>query len=195
MIKEKLIHLSKKYCTAVLSLVILLLVLSNIILPSINSIKQLDSDIFKEREKIEELYLKGQSLKRSTEEYYKIKKDISELENIFISQDQELRLITDIETLAKNNNVIQEINIKENNKDNDKEKMFIELSVTGLYRNLINYLQAIEELDIYINFNNIRFSLHDNLSHGRNSQPQETLDTLNPNVTLYLNGIAYYWLK
>jgi len=73
--------------------------------------------------------------------------------------------------------------------------MFIELSVTGLYRNLINYLQAIEELDIYINFNNIRFSLHDNLSHGRNSQPQETLDTLNPNVTLYLNGIAYYWLK
>jgi len=195
MIKEKLIHLSKKYCTAVLSLVILLLVLSNIILPSINSIKQLDSDIFKEREKLEELYLKGQSLKRSTEEYYKIKKDISELENIFISQDQELRLITDIETLAKNNNVIQEINIKENNKDNDKEKMFIELSVTGLYRNLINYLQAIEELDIYINFNNIRFSLHDNLSHGRNSQPQETLDTLNPNVTLYLNGIAYYWLK
>ena len=195
MIKEKLIHLSKKYCTAVLSLVILLLVLSNIILPSINSIKQLDYDIFKEREKIEELYLKGQSLKRSTEEYYKIKKDISELENIFISQDQELRLITDIETLAKNNNVIQEINIKENNKDNDKEKMFIELSVTGLYRNLINYLQAIEELDIYINFNNIRFSLHDNLSHGRNSQPQETLDTLNPNVTLYLNGIAYYWLK
>ena len=195
MIKEKLIHLSKKYCTAVLSLVILLLVLSNIILPSINSIKQLDSDIFKEREKIEELYLKGQSLKRSTEEYYKIKKDISELENIFISQDQELRLITDIETLAKNNNVIQEINIKENNKDNDKEKMFIELSVTGLYRNLINYLQAIEELAIYINFNDIRFSLHDNLSRGRSSQPQETLDTLNPNVTLYLNGIAYYWLK
>jgi len=193
--KEKLINLSKKYCPSVLSLVVLLLVLSNIILPSINSIKQLSSDIFKEREKLEELYLKGQSLKKSTEEYYKIKKDISELENIFISQDKELRLITDIETLAKNNNVIQEINIKENNKDDDKEKMFIELNVTGLYRDLINYLQAIEELAIYINFNDIRFSLHDNLSRGRSSQPQETLDTLNPSVTLYLNGIAYYWLK
>ncbi|MFH1456872.1 MAG: type 4a pilus biogenesis protein PilO [Patescibacteria group bacterium] len=194
--KDKLANLSKKYGPTMLCVVILFLVLSNIVLPLINNIKQLSTDVFKERHKLEELYLKGQSLKRSTEEYRKIKNDISELENIFISENNELRLITDMETLAQKNNVTQEINIKENNKDSDTEKMFIELNIAGQYSNIINYIQAVEKLDIYVNFNNLRFSSHSSTSRNRNSQIlPEIFNAENPNINLYLSGVAYYWRK
>ena len=188
---KQIYNLLKKYGISVSALLILIIILAYIVFPSVKHIDQLSDQIFKERTKLEELYLKGQSLKRSTEEYRKIKNEISELENIFITQEQELNLITQLETLANETNVEQELNIKET-KEINEEKMFIALNIRGEYANIINYLEQVEALDIYVNFDKVKFSKN---TQGRTRTTTQSSDPTNPTISVMLDGYLNYWIN
>jgi Tfp pilus assembly protein PilO len=188
---KQIYNLLKKYGISVSALLILIIILAYIVFPSVKHIDQLSDQIFKERTKLEELYLKGQSLKRSTEEYRKIKNEISELENIFITQEQELNLITQLETLANETNVEQELNIKET-KEINEEKMFIALNIRGEYANIINYLEQVEALDIYVNFDKVKFSKN---TQGRTRTTTQSSDPTNPTISVMLDGYVNYWIN
>ena len=188
--KPFLLKLIGRYGPAIASVFVLILILVNIVLPSISKIKNLSQNIFMEREKLEELYLKGQSLKHSTEECNKIKNQISELKNIFLAKGDELRLITNLENLASQNNVSKEINIQENKSDTNSEKISVDLHVVGTYSNLINYLQSIESLDIYVDFKSLNFSVGNNLK--RVPQIPTTQNSADPEITLTASGFVYY---
>ena len=192
---KQIYNLLKKYGIPVSALLILVVTLGYIVLPSVKHIDELSDQIFQERTKLEELYLKGQSLKRSTEEYRKIKNEIKELENIFITKEQELNLITQLETLANETNIEQELIIKETkeiNKKADEEKMFIALNIQGEYTNIINYLEQIEVLDLYVNFDKVKFSGN---SQGRTRFQTQSPDPINPIINVTLDGYVNYWIN
>lgn len=192
---KQIYNLLKKYGIPVSALLILVVTLGYIVLPSVKHIDELSDQIFQERTKLEELYLKGQSLKRSTEEYRKIKNEINELENIFITKEQELNLITQLETLANETNIEQELIIKETkeiNKKADEEKMFIALNIQGEYTNIINYLEQIEVLDLYVNFDKVKFSGN---SQGRTRFQTQSPDPINPIINVTLDGYVNYWIN
>ncbi|MFH1610764.1 MAG: type 4a pilus biogenesis protein PilO [Patescibacteria group bacterium] len=189
---KKIYNLLRTFGVQVSTLLVLVIILAYIVLPSIKHINELSNQIFAERTKLEELYLKGQSLKRSTEEYRKIKNEISELENIFINEEQELNLITQLETLASETNVKQELNIKENEKNTDNEKMYIALNIRGQYTDIIKYIEEVEALDLYINFDKIRFSKN---AQGKTRYEPTSVDPINPTISLILDGYVNYWIS
>jgi len=186
---KQLYNLLKRYGITISALLILIITLSYIVIPSVRHINELSDQIFKERTKLEELYLKGQSLKRSTEEYRKIKNEISNLENIFIDPGEELSLITQLETLAQKTNVEQELNII----DTSADKMNIVLNLQGKYKNIINYLEQVEALDLYISFDRVRFSNTLQTNNKKTSQPNDPSNLTNPTIGLILNGQVNYW--
>ncbi len=188
---KQIYNLLKKYGISVSAVLILIIILGYVVFPSVKHINELSDQIYEERTKLEELYLKGQSLKRSTEEYRKIKNEINELENIFITKKEELDLITQLETLANETNVEQELNIKENKKEQDEEKMFIALNIRGQYTDIIRYLEKVEALDLYISFDKIRFS---NNAQGISRLKNQVSSPTSPMVSVILDGYVNYWI-
>jgi Tfp pilus assembly protein PilO len=147
-----------------ISLVIFILILGSLIyfliIPSINEIKKIETEINNQRIDLEQRYIKGQSLRQLTENLKKIEPQISVLDEIFILQDRELEFITSLEELATRNNVEQTINLdlSQDKKESGYQTLPLQLTAQGNYLDLMNYLINLESLNYYININSISLS-------------------------------------
>lgn len=158
----------KKIYFSLGTLLLLLAVILFILYPTAGEIKETSLEIKEQKTKLEELYKKGQLFNPTKKQYEEISSELPGLSNIFIAKNQELKLITALEKIAQENNLIQKINLEEipqNEKDKkpDPQKMSLTIKLNGDYPNLIKYLSALEALDYYININNLRI-LADNSS-------------------------------
>ena len=118
---------------------------------------------------------------------------------------QELEFITALEKIAIEKNVSQIINIKNQNKNSEKEKTTNEdyssievvVNLNGNYDNLIKYLQAVQNLDFYFNINYLDFYYSKSKAFsltGKNSDTEKTFEKSNNNpiINLTLSGITYW---
>lgn len=176
-----------KYGLLAGSLFVLLITLFVTVVPSIKKIMLLNNSIFEERKQLEEIYLKGQSLTAAKEKYTAVKKETTQLDDVFLARGDELKLITALEQVAKNNQVTQNLDI-DNKKNDPQTKISISLEIHGMYRNLLNYLQAIEALNLYFNIESGYFA---NLATNIMVNDNKNI-SLEPTLTLHLDGYVYY---
>ncbi len=130
-----------------------------IVIPTIKDIRAMDNDIEEQRIDLEKKYIKGYSLKQLTENLKKIQPKLSQLDQIFINKNDELKFITTLENEADQAGVIQKINLNPPQAaDSQKfQKNNLQLSTKGGFHQQLKYLQNLESLSYYINVYSIEF--------------------------------------
>lgn len=134
-------------------LAIILSLIYFIVLPTIKEIKTIGRTIEAEREDLEKKYIKGQSLKRLTENLNKIEPKLKLLDQVFINKNRELEFITSLESEANKSRVSQRINLSAPPKQENQnfQKADLKLFTKGGFLNQLEYLLSLEHLSYYIN--------------------------------------------
>jgi len=126
--------------------------------PSINVIKTLSDQIFKQRVELEELYERGQVLKQTLKEYEEIKPIIPTLNQIYLMKGNELEFITTVEKAAADSGVTHDLKLATTDPKKNTNQLQYQLQVNGDLIKFIRYLAELESLNFYVNINTIRLS-------------------------------------
>ncbi len=125
-----------------------------IIIPTLNNIKEANTDIIKRKTDLERRYNESKELKRTAQKINRIDPQIELLNKAFINKNRELEFITTLESIANNNSVVQTINLGSfQGEISTYTKIPLELILTGKLNNIMNYLIDLETLYYYININ------------------------------------------
>src|SRR3989338_6353413 len=141
-----------------------------IIWPTITDIRQISQSVYLERVDLEKKYLRGQLLRKTIEDFEKIKPQQEKLAAAFIKEGEELEFITALERVAAANGLSQVIKLQPT-QDKTLEKKFysplpLTLNATGSFLNTLKYLSDLQNLKYYFNVSAITFS---NQSANRNN--------------------------
>lgn len=148
-----------------------------IIVPTVSSIKKTTNEIYKLRTYLEKKYQDSLKTRLTKKKLEQIKQNSTDLPAYLFNVKDTLKLIQILETTANNNGVTQKINYSNLDKIKPQTKIKIDLTISGQYLNILNYIQTLESMTYFINIENIRLaSVYDN--HG-----QATNDT-NANLTI-----------
>lgn len=136
---------------ALLSFSIIVLALI-VIKPIFSEVNFLSEKIKSEQEKLESLYQEGKTLAQAKKEIQEIIDKKQMLEGIFLKEGQELEFITDLERIAQQFNISQDVRLgsKESFKDQYKT-MPITLSLQGNFNDLLEYFYQLEKFNFYFN--------------------------------------------
>ena len=171
--------------------ILLIIVAFIVILPTSKEMKDVSAQIYKQKQELEKLYLSGRLLRPTKEQYEKVKFQIPDLSKIFVNDGEELQFITALEKIADDNNLDQEIDMREVTTEEeaqtkDYQKIPITLKVIGGYQNFINYLAGLESLDYYINIEDFRILTSSN-GNFRFTDKQPASDS----ISALINGNIY----
>lgn len=140
----------------ILVIITIFLIIFFIIKPGFLEIKNLSQQIENEKKSLEELYSRGETLSKIKNEYKKIEKDISLLDNVFLTEGKELEFITSLEKIAQGQKVRQDVNIGMTKILKENYKLIpIQLRLRGNFLDLIKYLRELEKLDFYLNIDSL----------------------------------------
>ncbi|MDD4272068.1 MAG: hypothetical protein PHF50_04690 [Patescibacteria group bacterium] len=158
-----------------------------IVVPTIKEIRAMGSAIEAQREDLEKKYIKGQSLKRLTENLNKIEPKLELLDQIFINKNRELEFITSLENKAGKNQISQKINLNAPQKAENQnfQKTNLQIFTKGDFNKQFQYLMDLENLGYYINVKLLELSLADDGGREASSTPKKTLN-------LYLDADTYW---
>lgn len=125
-----------------------------VMLPAVKNIRQEKERIEAERQKLEGLLAKGQSIEKVKENFFLVSEEMLEMEKIFIKNGEELDFITELEDIATQNKIDQKISLspKEENGGDSIKTSHIVLDLEGKINNILFYLNGLEQMDYYINF-------------------------------------------
>lgn len=180
-----------------------------ILLPAVKNILELRIYVTNMQQDLNDRYEKTQKLKRSLLELNKIKIEIGEISKSLVDTGDELKIITEMETIAQNNKIDQNIDlnfIKESATKNQKtinneegstptaqidtknkralpNYYQISLLNTGSFVDHLNYIQALEKLPYYIIIDSISFE-----KRQTNIPNQTTPLTLRFDAIIYANS-------
>ncbi|MFH1866767.1 MAG: type 4a pilus biogenesis protein PilO [Patescibacteria group bacterium] len=170
----------------VTTLVIVIALVAFIIWPSFTRIKELRGNIMDQRVELERIYLQGQSLKKTVEQYQEIKSTISLLNSVYIKEGKELALIESLEQLAEQQSIDQDIKLATIDPNKNQGKLLpLQLTITGNFNDLITYLAGLESLSYYLNITTLRISAGSSLGTQFNN-------TNNTSITALLVANSYY---
>ncbi len=159
-----------------------------IVIPTIDDIKNIKNEIETQRIDLEVKYKRGQSLKKLTEDLKLIEPQLSKLEYIFIEEDKVLDFITNLEDIASDNNVTQKLNLSSDNAvfNNSYKKTPLQIITNGNFINQINYMAALENLNSFININNLELTF--------SSGPSVTSEgeSINSSISMLLFADTYW---
>src|SRR3989338_6747921 len=132
---------------------VLFILIYFIIVPTTRGIQTMGRDIEEQRIDLEKKYLKGNSLRRLTENLKKIEPKLNLLDQIFINKNRELEFITATENESNKSQVDQKINLNlpKTSENQIFQKGGLELSTVGAFNQQLNYLVNLESLGYYIN--------------------------------------------
>lgn len=152
--------------------------------PSIRAIRNLADQIYEQRIELEQLYQKGQLLKRTLKEYEEVKPSVQELQRVYITRGEELNFITTLEGVAQSNDIEQDIKLGSlDPKDKTGvNKLPYQLGISGNLANIIAYLGGLEGLDFYVNIETVRLSR----SGGTSSRTTTSTGEVSPLATILL---------
>ena len=155
--------------------IISVIIISLIIIPTIKEILSLKNNITETQKFLEHQYEKTQRMRRSVHSLDGIIEQTKKFLNTTIQEGNELKVITELEKLAANNNIDQ--NLKAQKIDpkeikglpSEEEKSLppilkkrayytFSFSNTGSFANHVNYLKEMEKLPYYLNINSLQFN-------------------------------------
>jgi Tfp pilus assembly protein PilO len=146
-----------------------------IVLPTIKDIEKMRNEIEMQRVDLEMKYIKGQSLKKLSENLKTIEPQLAKLDKIFIDQDQVLEFVTTLEEIANINGIDQKINLmpEKSVKKNRYKKIPLQIFASGNFFKQLNYLMDLETLNYYININSIELTAGAVRSAAKEEQDME----------------------
>ena len=162
-------------------LTIMVLIVYFVILPTVRDIKKISTAIYQERVDLEKKYLQGQLLRKTIENFEKIKPEEDKLINAFLPAGEELKFITAIEQIAALHSLEQKLQLQPNQNKREGQgfsSLPLDISISGKFTPVLQYLKDLQRLNYYFNI----YSL--TLTAG--NQPG-----INPEVTAVLNGKIY----
>jgi len=169
------------------------------IMPSVAAINDLDEKIISAKIDMEKKYqLKNNTLVLN-KKISEIASGVKDLDDVFINKNRELEFITVLESMANKNNVEQRINLsspaKESSSKTSKNDVSvpgnisvpIAITLTGNYKNIINYISEINSLKYYINIDGLDF-----VSGSSNSSLPDDNSRRNKIITLSITAKTYW---
>jgi len=156
-------HKKKIFIIILLFFAVSFLIEFFIVLPTLQDIKKINSDIQNERESLEIKFQQGQFIKSMLSEYKTIEPRKQELDQAFIKDGAELGFVTELEQIAQKYNLdpsfnkLDDKNIKENKKD-PFVNMPLSIKLDGDFNQLLLFLSGIESLPYYFNISQISMS-------------------------------------
>lgn len=164
----------------------LLFVAGVIIFPTVKSINNLKREIGAIESDLEQRYQNSQKLRRTLRELSDIKTQTEQLKDVTILKGEELKVITELESLASKYNIDQVINVSlqqvskaDLGKYPTAEYYSFSFLDNGKFSDLVSYLKEIEQLPYYIVIKNINFE------NRQNNAKENSL------ITLSFNGLVY----
>lgn len=141
-------------------LIIILGISITILYPTVKTILSLGSDISQIQQSMEEKYEISQKLRRSFQEIDEVEKNTAKYSQAYIKKGDELGVITDLEKIATENNIVQNMNMTlVENQGTDKVAMpeYYRISFVnnGSFTDQISYLEALNKLPYYLIIQNI----------------------------------------
>lgn len=147
------------------------LVVLLVIWPNSRYILGLKGDIGHIQEELETRYEKTQKLRKSLQELDTIKTEVKKFADITVKENEELRLITELENIASSHNIEQNLDLiyvdtsklsaKEKTKDKEESLLpqYYQFSFlnNGFFEDHISYLRSLESLSYYIMIDELRF--------------------------------------
>lgn len=99
----------------------------------------------------------------ASQEYEKLKETIEKLNSSILSKDEELKFIVFVENTAKQNSVNYDINISGASDAN----MIFQVSVSGRFENILNFIKQMENSPYYASIANVNMArVKDSLGSG-----------------------------
>lgn len=132
-----------------------------IILPTIQDIKKISDAVYAERMDLEKKYIRGQLLKKTLEDFEKVKPEKEKLASIFVSQGKELEFITALEKIAAVHGLKQSIQLQPTagKKGEKLYPLLLEVTTNGDFIEILKYLKDLEKLNYYFNIFSLNLGL------------------------------------
>lgn len=161
-------------------LAVIALILGTIIYPTIKYIHSVNVETTNLRQYLENRYQNALNLRGSKKQVDEVKNEIVSYAQYLFAPTDVLKLITLLEENAEKNKVSQKIN----SSDLDKigEKIHMNITASGQYKNVLNYLADIENSQYFITEKNIQISSGSNLQNNLADYANMNLDLI-----LYVN--------
>lgn len=140
--------------------VIFILVPMLVIWPSVQNIRTTAQSIYSEYEQLEAKHRRGHEMKFVAAEYNKLLPESEALKVAYIPQNDELRFITNLETIANETNVEQGLQLRLENikKSGAYQQLPFDITITGTYENTIRYISALESQPAITQITDLRMS-------------------------------------
>ena len=173
-------------------LLVIFCLLYFIIIPTITDIKNMSGEIEEQRIDLEKKYIKGQSLKKLSDNLKSIEPKLDLLNQLFINKNRELEFITTLENRAGLNRLNQKINLNppQAADNQDFQKADLQLLLTGKFSRLLKYLQDLESLGYYTNIKSLE------LSPARGQEAVSDEEAAPPdgsiNINMFINADTYW---
>lgn len=124
-----------------------------LLLPTISDVKEIKKEIQAQRREVERQYEQRKEFGDISDKLKEIKSQLGLLNKPFVLNAKKLEFITELERLAQENNIDQEIELK---MDKAQKRGFyrivpLNISTSGEFRDQMKYLIGLETLDEYIN--------------------------------------------
>ncbi len=160
--------------------VITLIIIFQIIFPTIRYIKNLEQDTNNLREYLEKKYENTKTIRTSKKKIEEIKSTVAKYPDYLFYHGDELKLITTLENIATRNQIIQKID--NSNLDKLDDKLNLSLTLNGDYQNILKYLSALEKENYYFIITNLQLS---SAFSPQNNNTNATI--MNLDLILYVN--------
>ena len=144
-----------------------------VIVPAIKQILSLKNSITETQKFLEQQYEKTQRMRRSVHNLDEIIKQTEKFQSITIKEGNELKMITELEKLAANNNIEQNLRVQKidpaeiKGMPSEEENLppvlkktpyyTFSFSNTGNFENHVRYLKELEKLPYYLNISSLQF--------------------------------------
>ncbi len=143
-----------KYLILVL---VIIFIFSIFILPNFKKVKKIHNDLTTEAQILEEKYITGQDLEKSSQDYDELENKLPDFDTLFISEGNELSLITKLEQIADNHNLTQELSLALEKKvlSPELKKVSFNFTLSGTFINFLNYLTELSAMNYNLTVQNL----------------------------------------
>ncbi len=162
--------------------ILAVVIVGGIIWPTLLKIQKITDDTYNLRAILEKKYQQSLNAHLTKNKVEQIKEEVSNFPNFLFRAPNTLALIQKLETIAKTNNISQNINSSNLDKITTSNEVTIDLNVTGKYIDVLNYIHDLESIDYFISIEEIRLT-----PIGDQNKQTNNLANLNLAIKLYVN--------
>lgn len=143
--------------SVVLLMILTIIILVAIIFPTAKQILTINKATAELLKNIEIRYENAKNIRANLSKTKNIREEVVGLNKFVFNKENGLSLITMLESMAEQNNVIQKI---DNSNFDDQKAKYVNLNLTiqGSYKNIFGYLADLENSNYFININTLNMS-------------------------------------